>query len=157
MHEVTRCRIGTGCATAPWLASWKELAGDTQGSTIGPKEMLPTQGMGKGSKAMRRSKVMNFLSLSFPGLLCRNTCVSLTGAPSYWCRPPAPGTSSSSSDFLECPFGSHGVFMPMKTGISQDTLEKGKNSPFLSETLVTRRPESRKGNRSFSFYLKPCL
>lgn len=37
---------------------------------------------------------------------------------------PAPATSSS-SDFLESPFGPFfdGVFMPLKTGISQNTWE----------------------------------
>lgn len=67
---------------------------------------------------------MIFLYLSFPGLLCRNR-VSLPGAPNHWCGLPGPGKFSS-GDFLESPqFGSlfGGVFMPLKTGISQDAWE----------------------------------
>lgn len=133
VHEVTRGRIG--------LLHGRSLLVACEGDHWARTHWPP--GDGKGSQGRRRSRVMIFLYLSFPGLLCRNKCVSPPGAPNHWCGLPAPGTFSS-GDFLEslhlvhslveslCPENRH------LTGClgNPSSPETGKNSPFLSDTLI---------------------
>lgn len=122
-----------------------------QRETTGPGD-TGHQGDGKGSKDRRKSKVMIFLFLSFPGLLCRNKCISLPGDPNHWCGFPALEHSLLVISWNP-PFGSlfGGVFMPLKMAShwipgNSSFMETGKNSPFLSDT------------QTFQFLFQaPCL